>query len=84
MLAQAVTWFGAIRGSLVWIGVGRLLLGMGRSGGALAWQLGLRLPGFEGLGGHLIGVACLIGTFGALGYWRLHRQVSRQIGSGFK
>ena len=132
VLAQAVTWFGAIRGSLVWIGVGRLLLGMGRSGGGLAWQLGhndfarpdnvglymgvhvtltgvrgafapflgmllylgwasaelpalgLRLPGFEGLGGHLIGVACLIGSFGALGYWRLHRQVSRQIGSGFK
>ena len=32
VLAQAVTWFGAIRGSLVWIGLGRLLLGMGRGG----------------------------------------------------
>ena len=129
VLAQAVTWFGAIHGSLLWIGLGRLLLGLGRGGGALAWQLGhndfarpenvglymgvhvtltgvrgafapflgmllylgwasaelpvfgLRLPGFEGLGGHLIGLACLIGTFGALGYWRLHRRVSSQQGS---
>ena len=40
VVAQAVTWYGAIRGSLVWIGLGRLLLGMGRGGGALAWQLG--------------------------------------------
>jgi len=128
VVAQAVTWLGAIRGSVVWIGVGRLLLGMGRGGGALAWQLGhndfarpenvglymgvhvtltgvrgafapflgmllylgwasaelpgldVRLPGFTGLGGHLIGLACLVGSFGALGYWRLHRLVSRQGG----
>jgi len=129
VLAQAVTWYGAIRGSLVWIGVGRVLLGMGRGGGALAWQLGhndfarpenvglymgvhvtltgvrgafapflgmllyvgwasfdvpglgLRLPGFEGLSGHLIGLACGVGTLGALGYWQLHRRVSRQLAS---
>jgi MFS family permease len=129
VLAQAVTWYGAIRGSLVWIGLGRLLLGMGRGGGALAWQLGhndfarpenvglymgvhvtltgvrgafapflgmllyvgwaaaelpglgLELPGFEGLGGHTIGVACLVGIFGTLGYWQLHRRVSSQLGS---
>jgi hypothetical protein len=129
VLAQAVTWYGAIRGSLAWIAAGRVLLGMGRGGGALAWQLGhndfarpenvglymgvhvtltgvrgafapflgmllyvgwasaelpglgLRLPGFEGLGGHLIGLACLVGTIGTLGYWQLHRRISRQIGS---
>ncbi len=125
VVAQAVTWYGAIRGSLVWIGVGRLLLGMGRGGGALAWQLGhndfarpenvglymgvhvtltgvrgafapflgmllyvgwapvelpglgLGIPGFEGLGGQTIGVACLVGSLGALGYWQLHRRASR-------
>jgi hypothetical protein len=125
VVAQVVTWYGAIQGSLVWIGLGRLLLGMGRGGGALAWQLGhndfarpenvglymgvhvtltgvrgafapflgmllyvgwastelpglgLGIPGFEGLGGHTIGVACLVGAFGALGYWQLHRRLSR-------
>jgi hypothetical protein len=45
VLAQAVTWFGAIRGSLLWIGLGRVLLGMGRGGGALAWQLHRRVSG---------------------------------------
>jgi hypothetical protein len=128
VLAQAVTWYGAFRGSLLWIGLGRVLLGMGRGGGALAWQLGhndfarpenvglymgvhvtltgvrgafapflgmllylgwasfdllglgLRLPGFEGLGGHLIGLACLVGAVGALGYWQLARQVRSQLG----
>ena len=129
VVAQVITWYGAIRGSLAWIGLGRVLLGMGRGGGALAWQLGhndfarpenvglymgvhvtltgvrgafapflgmllylgwasfvlpgvgLRLPGFEGLGGHLIGFACLVGAFGALGYWRLARGVGSQLAS---
>lgn len=40
VLAQAVTWWGAIRGSLLWLGLGRALLGMGSGGGTLAWQLG--------------------------------------------
>ena len=105
VLAQAVTWLGAVQGSLLWIGFGRVLLGLGRGGGVLAWQLGhndfakpenvglymgvhvtltgirgafapfvgmlvyvgwaavelpavgLRLPGFEGLGAHLIGIS---------------------------
>ncbi len=130
VVAEVVTWYGAVRGSLLWIGLGRVLLGMGRGGGALAWQLGHndfarpenvglymgvhvtltgvrgafapflgmllylgwssfdllgwgpRLPGFEGLGAHLIGLACLVGTFGALGYWRLARQVGEQGGPG--
>jgi hypothetical protein len=43
--------------------------------------LGLRLPGFEGLGSHLIGLACLVGSFGALGYWRLARRVGEQPAS---
>jgi hypothetical protein len=129
VLAQAVTWVGAVRGSLLWVGLGRLLLGAGRGGGALAWQLGhndfarpenvglymgvhvtltgirgafapfmgmllyvgwdpavlpglgLRLPGFGGIGGHAIGVACIIATLGSLGYGQLHRQISRQPGS---
>lgn len=34
------TWFGALTGSLVWIGVGRTLLGLARGGGRVAWQLG--------------------------------------------
>jgi hypothetical protein len=130
VLSQAVTWFGALQGSLLWLGAGRVLLGMGRGGGALAWQLGhndfakpenvglymgvhvtltgirgafapfvgmllyvgwasqklpglgLHLSGFEGIGGHTIGVACLIGTLGTLGYWRLHRHISSRRSAG--
>jgi hypothetical protein len=40
------------------------------------------LPGFEGIGGHTIGVACLIGTLGALGYWQLHRHISGRPSPG--
>jgi MFS family permease len=124
VVAQAITWVGAIHGSLLWIGFGRVLLGIGRGGGTLAWQLGhndfarpenvglymgihvtltgirgafapfmgmllyvgwgavhvpalgLHLPAFEGLGAQTIGLACLLGLVGTLGYWRLHRQIA--------
>ncbi|MBW2241926.1 MAG: MFS transporter [Deltaproteobacteria bacterium] len=39
-ISQALTAVGAITGSLVWIGVGRSMLGVARGGGILAWQLG--------------------------------------------
>ena len=123
VVAQAVTWVGALNGSLLWIGLGRVILGIGRGGGTLAWQLGhndfarpenaglymgvhvtltgirgafapfvgmllyvgwgavqipalgLYLPAFGGLGAQTIGAACLLSALGALGYWRLHRQI---------
>jgi MFS family permease len=128
VVAQAITWVGAMQGSLLWIGLGRVLLGIGRGGGTLAWQLGhndfarpenvglymgihvtltgirgafapfmgmllyvgwgafdlpalsISLPAFDGLGGHAIGLACLLGAVGALGYWRLHRQIAGASG----
>lgn len=39
-LSQAIVWLGAVNGSLLWIGVGRLVLGIARGGGMLAWQIG--------------------------------------------
>ncbi|NNL65972.1 MAG: hypothetical protein HKP30_07015, partial [Myxococcales bacterium] len=38
--SQAVVWLGALHGSLLWIGVGRAVLGVARGGGVLAWQIG--------------------------------------------
>ncbi len=40
IISQALLWFGALSGSLWWIGVSRFVLGIARGGGALAWQLG--------------------------------------------
>jgi MFS family permease len=40
VISQALTWLGAIQGSLLWVTVGRIVLGFGRGGGSLAWQLG--------------------------------------------
>jgi hypothetical protein len=40
IVSQALLWFGALTGSLLWIGISRLVLGIARGGGALAWQLG--------------------------------------------
>jgi MFS family permease len=40
IVSQALLWLGALYGSLVWIGISRLVLGIARGGGALAWQLG--------------------------------------------
>ena len=40
IISQAVLWFGAFTGSLLWIGISRFVLGIARGGGALAWQLG--------------------------------------------
>jgi hypothetical protein len=39
-IAVVVVWIGALFGSLVIIGLGRLLWGLTRGGGMLAWQLG--------------------------------------------
>jgi MFS family permease len=126
VVAQVFTWVGAVQASLAWIAVGRVILGLSRGGGSLAWQLGhndfakpeslgqymgvhvtltgLRgafapflgmllyvgwspitvpvigavIPGFEGIGGHAIGVACVISVLGAYGYWRLHRRITAQ------
>jgi len=40
VVSQALLWFGAFTGSLIWIAASRLVLGIARGGGALAWQLG--------------------------------------------
>ena len=125
VIAQIFTWIGAVRGSLLWVGVGRVILGLCRGGGSLAWNLGhndfakpeslgqymgvhvtltglrgafapflgmllyvgwspvalpgigVQLPGFSGIGGHVMGVACVISLLGAYGYWRLHRRMSQ-------
>ncbi len=39
--------------------------------------IGVQLPGFPGIGGHVMGVACVISLLGAYGYWRLHRRMTR-------
>ena len=40
VLSQALTWYGAAQGSLALIACGRVVLGLARGGGGLAWQLG--------------------------------------------
>jgi hypothetical protein len=40
VISQGLLWAGALLGSLWWIGASRLVLGIARGGGALAWQLG--------------------------------------------
>jgi hypothetical protein len=40
MFSQLALWLGAILGSLFWIAVSRVILGLARGGGSLAWQLG--------------------------------------------
>jgi len=39
-ISQALTGYGVLTGSLLWIGVGRSVLGLARGGGQLAWQIG--------------------------------------------
>lgn len=40
VVSQVLLWAGALMNSLVWIGLSRLVLGIARGGGSLAWQLG--------------------------------------------
>ena len=40
IVSQVLLWIGALLGSLWWIGASRLVLGIARGGGSLAWQLG--------------------------------------------
>ena len=40
IVSQALLWAGALFGSLWWIGASRMVLGIARGGGSLAWQLG--------------------------------------------
>ena len=40
VLSQALTWYGAMHGSIAWIACGRIILGLARGGGGLAWNLG--------------------------------------------
>jgi MFS family permease len=40
IVSQLVLWFGALSGSLLWIGISRVVQGVARGGGSLAWQLG--------------------------------------------
>ena len=40
IVSQLILWFGALSGSLLWIGVSRMVQGVARGGGSLAWQLG--------------------------------------------
>jgi hypothetical protein len=39
-ISQAVTGVGALLGSLAWVAAGRILLGIARGGGTLAWNIG--------------------------------------------
>jgi hypothetical protein len=39
-IAQAVTGIGALTGSLTWVALGRIILGIARGGGTLAWNIG--------------------------------------------
>ncbi len=39
-ISQAVTGIGALHGSLAWVAAGRILLGIARGGGTLAWNIG--------------------------------------------
>jgi hypothetical protein len=38
--SQLALWYGALTGSLLWVGVSRVILGLARGGGMIAWQLG--------------------------------------------
>jgi len=40
IISQLVLCLGALAGSLIWIGVSRMVQGIARGGGSLAWQLG--------------------------------------------
>jgi hypothetical protein len=40
IVSQLLLWVGAALGSLVWVAASRLVLGIARGGGSLAWQLG--------------------------------------------
>lgn len=40
VVSQLMLWFGAFTASLTWIAASRLVLGIARGGGSLAWQLG--------------------------------------------
>jgi hypothetical protein len=40
VISQAATGYGALAGSLAWIAAGRIVLGVARGGGTLAWNIG--------------------------------------------
>ena len=40
VISQVLLWLGAMLESLLWVGLSRLVLGVARGGGSLAWQLG--------------------------------------------
>jgi hypothetical protein len=40
VVSQALVGAGALLGSVVWVGIGRVVFGIARGGGGLAWQLG--------------------------------------------
>jgi MFS family permease len=70
ILSQALTFVGALKGSLVWIALGRIVLGVTRGGGGLAWQLGhndfasqQNLAAYMGLHVTLTGVRGLFAPF---------------------
>jgi hypothetical protein len=70
ILSQALTFVGALKGSLVWIALGRVVLGVTRGGGGLAWQLGhndfasqQNLAAYMGLHVTLTGVRGLFAPF---------------------
>ena len=120
-----LTWIGALLGSLLWIALARLVVGVARGGGTLAWNLGhndfadretvglymglnvmltglrgafapflgmllyvgwsarelpagLLLPGFDGIGGHVMLLSAALSTLATLGFIHLHRRESRR------
>jgi hypothetical protein len=70
ILSQGLTFSGALLGSLLWIALGRIVLGVTRGGGGLAWQLGhndfasqRNLAAYMGLHVTLTGVRGLFAPF---------------------
>jgi hypothetical protein len=68
--SQAITGVGALLGSLAWVAAGRILLGVARGGGTLAWNIGHndfarpeRAGAYMGLHATLTGVRGAIAPF---------------------
>jgi hypothetical protein len=69
-ISQAITGVGALLGSLAWVAAGRILLGVARGGGTLAWNIGHndfarpeRAGAYMGLHATLTGVRGAIAPF---------------------
>jgi hypothetical protein len=66
-ISQALTGIGALTGSLAWVAAGRIVLGVARGGGTLAWSIGHNDFAKPALAGLYMGLhATLTGLRGAI------------------